>query len=528
VNSSERPRYAIVVPQYGEPRFGGSASLAAGFARRLGARAEVDVLTTCADDYMTWRNAYPAGHERIDGVHVRRFAVERPRRASEFDRLSREVLAHDDPPLELQEAWMRAQGPLAPGLTEYLETFGRRYDAIAFVSYLYATTYFGLPMVEEHSVLLPLAHDEWPIRFPMWDRFFSRPRGFMFCSPGERDFVRARFPDLGIDGPVAGVGVEPPADVQAERFRERYGISGPFILYLGRVDPAKGCDALAENFGTYRRGGGRFGTLVFVGETHMRVEGSGIVTTGPVDETTKWDALAACDLLVMPSRYESLSMATLEAWSLSKPVLVRAQAQVVVEQCRRSGGGLWYANGDEFSAALDLMDAPTRAALGRQGRRFVGEFYTWPRAVDVFAQHLDRIAREYAAERRGSDAALEEAGPRPDARGWYDDGWAAAKMHFVLPPPRSRFVELDVALPPESPLERQTISVENDGVVIASETFGKGEFTIPIAPPRMTWNKPLNVTIYAQRSFLPPACADGPRDRRKLSYILRRLEYAER
>jgi|GEM_PF-277294 len=521
MSSLRRPRYAIVVPQYGEPRFGGSASLAAGFARHLRARAEVEVLTTCADDYVTWRNAYPAGHERIDGVHVRRFPVERPRRAAEFDRLSRQVLAHDDPPLEMQEAWMRAQGPLTSEMTAYLETFGRRYDAIAFVSYLYATSYFGLPMVEERSVLLPLAHDEWPIRFPMWDHFFSRPRGFIFCSSGERDFVRARFPDLGIDGPIAGVGVERPLDVQAERFRKRYGIEGPFILYLGRVDPAKGCDALAENFGAYRRGGGRFGTLVLVGERHMPIGGSGIVTTGPVDEATKWDALAACDVLVMPSRYESLSMSTLEAWSLSKPVLVRAQAQVVVEQCRRSGGGLWYANGDEFSAALDLMDAPARAALGAQGQRFVNERYTWPRAIEIFADHLDLVARAHASEVSAvSGIAPETALHTDSARGWYEDGWAAAKAQFALPPPRSRFVELDVSLPADSPLARQTISVESGGRVLARETFGRGDFTIPIAPPRPTWNDPLNITIHAARSF--------GRDRRKLSYVLRRLEYVER
>ena len=41
---------------------------------------DVDVLTTCARDYVTWKNEYPEGADRIRGVTVRRFANARDAR----------------------------------------------------------------------------------------------------------------------------------------------------------------------------------------------------------------------------------------------------------------------------------------------------------------------------------------------------------------------------------------------------------------------------------------------------------------
>ena len=70
---------------------------------------------------------------------------------------------------------MRAQGPMSTQLLDYLDAFGTRYAAVVFFSYLYATTYFGLPIVEDRAILAPLAHDEWPLTFSLWDRFFARP-----------------------------------------------------------------------------------------------------------------------------------------------------------------------------------------------------------------------------------------------------------------------------------------------------------------------------------------------------------------
>ena len=116
-----------------------------------------------------------------------------------------------------------------------------------------------------------------------------------------------------------------------------------------------------------------------------------IFVVGPVDERTKWDALAACDVFVMPSPHESLSIAILEAWTQGRAVLVNGRSETLVGQCRRAGGGLWYSNADEFSVGLELLDERTRAQLGESGRRYVQQEYGWPRGDQVYRDVLDRV-----------------------------------------------------------------------------------------------------------------------------------------
>jgi glycosyltransferase involved in cell wall biosynthesis len=325
-------------------------------------------------------------------VHVHRFPVDHPRDRTLFERLSRELVYTPDSDLGRQERWMRAQGPYSSGLLEYLDVFGTRYAAVVFFSYLYATTYFGLPLVEDRALLVPLAHDEWPLAFSMWDSFFARPRGFVYGSPEESALLAQRFPAAVLSGPVAGIGVHPPQAVEPQRFRAQTGIEQPFLLYLGRVDPAKGCEQLLADYARARAGGERR-DLVLIGERHMQLaEAPGVHVLGPVDEPTKWDALAACDVFVMPSPYESLSIAMLEAWTQARPALVNGRADALVGQCRRAAGGLWYASADEFAVALETLDESTGRALGESGRRYVAERYGWPRVEAVYREAIDRVA----------------------------------------------------------------------------------------------------------------------------------------
>ncbi len=387
--NGRQPRYAFAVHPYGAERANEASSLAARLARRFQAWSEVEILTTCATGEAGGANVLPAGHSRVDGVHVRRFPVDRARSARGFARSSRYLWNTSDPSLEEQEAWLRGRGPFSSRFIDYLETFGNRYDAFLFFDYRSANSYFGLPIVEERAFLLPLAHDEPPIGLSMWERYFARPRGFFFNSAAEEHFLRERFPNLPLRGSIAGFGLGAQADADPQRFRATFGLRQPFLLYLGRVDPDKGCYHLLEDFTRYRAGGGRYRDLAIVGETHMplpRVEG--VHWIGGVDERTKWDALAACDVVVIPARNETFSLTALEAWSAMKPVVVSAQATAVVSQCRSANGGLWYANADELAAALDLLDVRLRERLGAQGRAFAADGAVWLPALETYRAEL--------------------------------------------------------------------------------------------------------------------------------------------
>ena len=84
-------------------------------------------------------------------------------------------------------------------------------------------------------------------------------------------------------------------------------------------------------------------------------------------------------------------MVALEAWALGTPVIANARCDVLLGQCLRSNAGLYYANAAEFAAVLDtVLDDPALAAtLGRNGRRFYDEQYSWPvierKYLDMFA-----------------------------------------------------------------------------------------------------------------------------------------------
>ena len=67
-------KLAFIIQRYGTEVLGGSEHLCRLMAERLAAQHEIDVLTTCARDYVTWANEYPEGADRVRGVTVRRFA----------------------------------------------------------------------------------------------------------------------------------------------------------------------------------------------------------------------------------------------------------------------------------------------------------------------------------------------------------------------------------------------------------------------------------------------------------------------
>ena len=88
-------KLACVVHRYGPQATGGSEAHCRALALRLAANPnhQVDVLTSCATDYITWKNVLPAGESRDGGVRVMRFPVARRRRLNRFREVSEHVFA---------------------------------------------------------------------------------------------------------------------------------------------------------------------------------------------------------------------------------------------------------------------------------------------------------------------------------------------------------------------------------------------------------------------------------------------------
>ena len=389
-------KVAFVVQRVGTEVAGGAERLCLQIAQQMSRYWQVEILTTCARDYMEWQNYYPPGIEQIGETIARRFPVDHPRDVTSFNRLStalRERQAGST--LEEQEEWMRAQGPISTPLLDYIRTHSDDYDIFIFFGYLYATTYFGLPLVGRKAYLAPLAHDEWPIYFSMFDSMFAMPRAFIFNTQAERDFLGVRFPGLAMAGDIIAVGVERGKNICPEQFRLDYNITGPFILYLGRVDESKGCRELLSYFRQAKQTTTIPHKLVLIGEEVMEIEfHDDIISLGIVAEQDKWNALGACDWFVMPSQFESLSIAILEAWLSERPVLVNGRCAVLQHQCQHSNAGLWYNDYSEWIAAITGLADAEKQQLGRQGRQFVEQFYSWSRVERAYLDFINTFAGE--------------------------------------------------------------------------------------------------------------------------------------
>jgi len=401
-------RLAIVVQRYGLDIAGGAEYHCRLVAEHLAAHADVEVLTTCATDYVTWANHYPEGREVLNGIPVRRFKVKRPRDPVRFADWSERVLGRrGDPADELR--WLEEEGPFSPRLVRHVRRQRQGYDFFIFFSYRYYSSYHGLLAVADRSLLVPTAEDDGVYRLSIFPPLFRAPRAIVYNSMEERAMIQAASDNGHVPGDVVGVGSALPANLDPEGFRRRHDLPGRFMLYVGRIDENKGCRQLFDHFQRYRRQSGSQLTLVLIGKAVLPVpQHSSVRSLGFLSDEEKWNALAACDLLVMPSRYESLSMVTLEAWWAGRPVLANARCDVLRGQCRRSNAGLYYANHDEFHEALTLLEAQPqlRQALGRNGRRYYETHYAW----DVIESKYLRLLHALQDEDRRATQATGGAG----------------------------------------------------------------------------------------------------------------------
>jgi glycosyltransferase involved in cell wall biosynthesis len=201
-------------------------------------------------------------------------------------------------------------------------------------------------------------------------------------------------------GVVVGVGSDIPSKTQPQRVRRKYNLRRPFALYVGRIDENKGCAELFQFFERYAVMYPHGLDLVLIGSQHLEIpKHPRMRYLGFLSDEDKFDALAACDVLVMPSRFESLSMVALEAWGSGKPVLANGRCDVLRGQVVRSNAGLYYENFEEFAEALYALEAsgPLGGVLGQNGREFYRRHYTWPVIEKKYLEMFDRLSRDPAA-----------------------------------------------------------------------------------------------------------------------------------
>jgi len=375
-------KIALVNQRYGLEVNGGSEYYTRLLAEKLARYYQVEVLTTKAVSYDTWENSYECDEEVIHGVLVRRFTVEKDRNVVKQKICGKLITKCGMDNKALSGAWVDAQGPYVPELARYIGKNEGDYDVFVFITYLYYTTVRGMPKVSKKSVFIPTAHDEFCIYFHCYRELFHIPKAIIYLTEEEKNFVHRTFHNEHVPYEVAGVGVDLPEDIDEDRFREKYGISGPFLLYTGRVDVNKGCGEMLRFFMRYSEDNPEL-QLVIMGQAFMEIpKAKAIRYLGFVPEEDKFDGIKAANALWLPSQFESLSISVLEAMSLNKPVIVNGRCEVLKGHCVKSRSGIYYTEYGEFLTGMQRLFGKEYERMCRNAGKYIQEFYTWDKIME--------------------------------------------------------------------------------------------------------------------------------------------------
>lgn len=391
-------KVAFVVQRYGMEISGGAELHCRWVTEHMQKYWDVQVLTTRAFDYLTWKDHYPKGDDLVNNVPVKRFSVTKPRNPERFGRLQNYILSNEHR-LEDELRWLDEEGPLSPSLVRYIEENEKAFDYFVFFSYRYYHSYWGINTVPEKSILVPTAENDPVVHLRIFKNLFRKPQAIIYNSVEEREMINQVSQNDKILGEVVGVGTEVPSAVFVDEFRQKYDIKGDYLIYIGRIDENKGCVELFDFFLRFKKKTGSEIKLVLVGSTLLKIPAHpDIRYLGFVSEEDKFAALAGSLALIMPSFYESLSMVTLEAWALKKPVLANARCEVLKGQCLRSNAGLFYESQVEFAEALKLLlSSPSlRDAIGENGERYFNANYTWEVIENKYLAIVDQLDKKKA------------------------------------------------------------------------------------------------------------------------------------
>ncbi len=142
------------------------------------------------------------------------------------------------------------------------------------------------------------------------------------------------------------------------------GTRKPYLLFLGRIHPKKGCDLLVDAFIRIASKHPDL-HLVLAGPSDPALHSQLIKTvaengmenrvhwTGMLEGDTKWGALYGCDAFVLPSHQENFGIAVAEALACGKAVLISNKVNIW-ESLQQDGSAL--VAHDTADGTLELLE----------------------------------------------------------------------------------------------------------------------------------------------------------------------------
>lgn len=413
-------KLAIIVQRYGNEVNGGAEFHARVLAEKLAQNYQINILTTTALDYTNgWKNHFPEGETSVNGIKVFRFKTIQNLVGKKFRKARRAVLKKKKYFKILRffglfdffekhfhitkftpkdaEIWLSMQGPYCPDLVNFVEKNKDNYDAFIFFTYLYYPTVVAMPLVGEKSIFIPTAHDEPPLYSEVYKELFSIPKFIMYNTLSEKRLVENHFEKYTKKSDISGVGIDEYSLPENYLPEEKFRLQKPYFVYIGRIEGNKGCKELIHFFEKFSKKNPSV-KLVMIGKDFMGVKSSeNVILTGFVSEEDKYFLLKNSLGLIIPSKYESLSLVTLEAMISGKIPIVNGNCEVLKDHIEQSQAGFCFTNYQSFENALTQilsLNEEEKQKISTKAQNYVKEHYTWTKVLKKFDKAIDFIVEK--------------------------------------------------------------------------------------------------------------------------------------
>jgi glycosyltransferase involved in cell wall biosynthesis len=400
------------------PAIGGSERYITDLSEEMVRRGhEVDVFTSRAVDYNTWKSTLPA-RATINGVHVHRFHA-LTRRGHTWRALDIGLGRYWAKRSLLYEPFIfYGNGPVMPGLFQAVLTQAHRYDVMHInqLHYAHAATAYaaakvrGLPIVTT-----PHLHAEQRETYDVGylQDILHGSEVILTVTGAEHDFLlRQGFPPMQvvIGGNSLNLAHFPPQDNLAARARLGIPADAFVVLFLGRKTGYKGLEPSLHAFMKLCESHPNAFFVAMGPETEASLKlwrrvGKlpNLLVRDRVEDDERLAALAAADVLLMPSSGEAFGIVYLEAWAYHKPV-IGAPIQAVKALISEGVDG-WLIEPEEVIAITErlawLADHPEAArAAGAAGYEKLLRRYTTTRIADVVEGAYVRAQRRHQSHQQ--------------------------------------------------------------------------------------------------------------------------------
>ena len=239
----------------------------------------------------------------------------------------------------------------------------------------------------------------------LWTRPILRNANAVIAiSPREyRDYMRFGVPETKISFIPNGLKIDGLDNKNDDAFRERYGLDcRKIVLFIGRLSPGKGADILVEAFSSIAGDFPDYQLLIF-GNDHggfqSKVEDTidafkirkAVRIFPPIFGVEKSWAYHAAELIVLPSRYDTMTIIALEAAACGCPVLITDQCDSAV--IGDNGGLVVSCDASSLAKGIRdvLGDCNARKKMGSVAKEFVLKTYQWDKISDEFIHLFVKI-----------------------------------------------------------------------------------------------------------------------------------------